>query len=74
MVASNLSSLNIYFITNSIIISRYYFFYRGNLNVTNGKVTGLGTFRLENFRFSKGDLSLDIEVTIPMIKFEAGNV
>ncbi|XP_028159507.1 uncharacterized protein LOC114352197 [Ostrinia furnacalis] len=41
------------------------------LNITNGVVTGLSDFRLEDFVFKKDEVSLDVVIKIPVIKLDS---
>ncbi|KAJ8733985.1 hypothetical protein PYW07_014536 [Mythimna separata] len=39
------------------------------VNVTNGIFTGLGNFQLKEFHFSKSDISIELNIVIPLLQF-----
>ncbi|KAF9814237.1 hypothetical protein SFRURICE_019512, partial [Spodoptera frugiperda] len=42
-----------------------------NANITNGTFTGLGDFKLQEFNFNKSEIAIEVNVTIPLLKFSS---
>ncbi|XP_022828794.1 uncharacterized protein LOC111358107 isoform X2 [Spodoptera litura] len=40
-----------------------------NINTTNGKFTGLGDFKLQEFNFTKSEIAMEVNINIPLLKF-----
>ncbi|XP_035429334.2 uncharacterized protein LOC118262248 [Spodoptera frugiperda] len=42
-----------------------------NVNITNGTFTGLGDFKLQEFNFTKSEIAIEVNITIPLLKFSS---
>ncbi|XP_022828786.1 uncharacterized protein LOC111358107 isoform X1 [Spodoptera litura] len=43
--------------------------FSANINTTNGKFTGLGDFKLQEFNFTKSEIAMEVNINIPLLKF-----